>query len=141
MAKNHPKSIEIAEETPKRPCSDIKCPFHGKLTIRGRQFKGTIVSTKMKKTAVIEFDRLHFLKKYERYEKRKTRLKVHNPECINAREGDIVKISECRPLSKTKNFVVVQKLGIEKGFKVKMEAKEMAKATTDKEEKPEQNSE
>ena len=129
MTKADLRKIGIAEETPKQPCADAKCPFHGRLPVRGRQFVGTITSTKMKKTAVIEFDRLYFLKKYERYEKRKTRLKIHNPECINAKEGDIVKIAECRPLSKTKNFVVVQKLGTEKGFAGKMEAREAAKVT------------
>ena len=81
----------------------------------------------MRKTAVIEFERLHFLKKYERYEKRRTKLKVHNPECINAKYGDVVKVIECRPLSKTKNSIIIQKLGIEKGFKGKMEARELAK--------------
>ena len=83
----------------------------------------------MRKTAAIEFNRLHFLKKYERYEKRRTKLKVHNPECINAKDGDIVRIMECRPLSKTKNFVIIEKLGIEKGFKEKMEARESGKIT------------
>ena len=81
----------------------------------------------MRKTAVIEFERLYFLKKYERYEKRRTRLKAHNPECINAKEGDIVKVMECRPLSKTKNFVIIKNLGKEKGFKGKMEARESSK--------------
>ncbi len=122
-------------EIPKQKCSDTKCPFHGKLGARGRQFTGTVVSTKMRKTAVIEFERIHFLRKYERYEKRRTILKVHNTECINAKDGDIVKVMECRPLSKTKNFVIIQILGKEKGFKEKMEARETAKVEKpDKEE-------
>ena len=112
----------------------MKCPFHDNLSVRGRQFTGVVVSTRMRKTAVMEFERQHFLKKYERYEKRRTKLKVHNPECINAREGELVNIMECRPLSKTKNFVIVQKLGVEKGFKGKMEAREAAKITAKKEE-------
>ena len=40
---------------------------------------------------------------------RKTKIKTHNPPCINAKEGDMVKMMECRPLSKMKNFVVVKK--------------------------------
>ncbi len=121
------KNIGIAVETPKQGCNDDKCPFHGSLSVRGRQFAGTVISTKMRKTAVIEFERLYFLQKYERYEKRRTKLKVHNPECINADEGDIVKVVECRPLSKTKNFVITQKIGEEKGFQEKMQAREEAK--------------
>ena len=132
--KNESRNIGLVLEAPKQECKDSKCPFHGKLTVRGRQFTGTVVSTKMRKTAVIEFERLHYLKKYERYEKRRTKLKVHNPECISAKEGDIVKIMECRPLSKTKASVIVSKLGVEKLFMEKMSARELSKADKKKEE-------
>ena len=127
MKKTEARNIGVAAGVPSHKCKDAKCPFHGSLTVRGRQLTGTIVSTKMRKTAVIEFDRLYFLPKYERYEKRRTKLKVHNPECISAKDGDIVDVMECRPLSKTKNFVIIQKVGREKGFKEKMEAREAAK--------------
>ena len=134
MTKIETRNIGIVMEMPKQSCNDVKCPFHGKLSVRGRQFTGTVLSTKMRKTAIIEFDRLQYLKKYERYEKRRTKLKVHNPECINAKEGDLVKLMECRPLSKTKNFVIIQKLGVQKGFMGKMEARESAKIIAKKEE-------
>lgn len=134
MAKTEARNIGIVLEAPGSKCSDAKCPFHGKLSVRGRYFTGTVVSAKMRKTAVIEFDRLYFLEKYERYEKRRTKLKVHNPECINAKEGDVVNVVECKPLSKTKNFTIVQKLWVEKGFKEKMEAREAAKVIVKKEE-------
>ncbi len=132
MTKTEARNIGIAIEAPKQSCTDIKCPFHGNLSTRGRQFIGTVTSTKTRKTAIVEFERLNFLKKYERYEKRRTKLKAHNPECINAKDGDIVKIMECRPLSKTKNFVIIQKLGLERGFKGKMEARESAKIESKK---------
>ena len=137
MKKPETKNIGISAEEPKQKCEDSKCPFHGHLSVRGRQFTGTVVSSKMRKTAVVEFGRLNFLPKYERYEKRRTRLKVHNPECINAKEGDVVNISECRPLSKTKNFVIISKLGKEKGFKEKMEARESAKVEKPRKEEDE----
>ena len=124
--KNTTRNLESAE-APQQKCNDVKCPFHGKLTVRGRQLTGTVISTKMRKTLVIEFERLHFVPKYERYEKRRTKIKVHNPECIKVKDGDIVKVMECRPLSKTKNFVIIQKSGHEKGFKERMEARETAK--------------
>src|SRR3989338_4409836 len=132
MIKLEAKNIGIVLQAPKQKCSDINCPFHGSLSVRGRQFTGAVISAKMKKTAVIEFERLHFLKKYERYEKRRTKLKVHNPECIDAKDGDVVKVMECKPLSKTKNFVIIQKLGAEKGFKEKMESRETAKIAAKK---------
>ena len=127
------KVIEMKSES-QTGCNNLKCPFHGNLSVRGRKLTGTVISAKMRKTATIEFDRLFYLKKYERYEKRRTRIKVHNPECINAREGDITEVMECRPLSKTKNFVIIRKLGAAKGFKEKMEARESSKVTPKKEE-------
>ena len=81
----------------------------------------------MQKTAIVEWERKQFLSKYERYEKRRSRVKAHSPSCIGAQDGDIVKIMECRPLSKTKNFVIVEILGKEKGFKERMEAEDEAK--------------
>ena len=127
MKTQETRGIGMAAEAPKNKCIDAKCPYHGRLSVRGRQFTGLVISTRMRKTAVIEFERLYFLRKYERYEKRRTKIKVHNPECISAKDGNVVGIMECRPLSKTKNFVIIQKLGTEKGFKEKMEARESAK--------------
>ncbi len=91
-------------------CNDPNCPFHGSLKLRGRTFTEKLVSAKANRTATIEIERRHYIPKYERYEKRKTRLQVHNPECINAKEGDIVKVQECRPISKTKHFVIIKKI-------------------------------
>jgi small subunit ribosomal protein S17 len=48
--------------------------------------------------------------KFERYEKRQSKIHAHNPPCIEAKAGDRVKIAECRPLSKTKSYVVVEVL-------------------------------
>lgn len=125
---------------PKNKCEDKQCPFHGNLKIRGRTFTGTVVSDKMSKTAVAEWQRKHYLKKYRRYENRRTKIKVHNPSCINAKEGDIVRFMECRPLSKTKNFVIIENLGKEKGFKERVEALEEAKVKkVVKEEKPQED--
>ncbi|MBW2983687.1 30S ribosomal protein S17 [Candidatus Woesearchaeota archaeon] len=127
--------VKMAE----RKCDDKNCPIHGSLKCRGMGFVGTIISTKMHRTAILEWEWKHFLPKYERYEKRRTRIKVHNPACIDAKDGDIVKVMECRPLSKTKHFVIVEKLGVEKGFRERMEAEEAAKVI--EKEKPEESKE
>ena len=95
--------------------------------LKQRVLKGVVVSDKMHRTAVVEWNRTHYLRKYERYEKRRTKLKVHNPQCISAKDGDIVRIIECRPLSKTKNFVIIENLGKEKGFLERLRALEEAK--------------
>ena len=78
------------------------------ISTRGRTFTGTVIRDKMSKTVTVEWERRKYIPKYERYEKRRTRVKAHNPENINAKEGDLVKIKETRPLSKTKNFIVIE---------------------------------
>ncbi|MBW2978134.1 30S ribosomal protein S17 [Candidatus Woesearchaeota archaeon] len=109
-------------------CKDKNCPFHSNLSLRGMSFVGTVISTNMTKTAIVEWTRRYFLPKYERYEKRRTKVHAHNPSCVDAQVGDLVKIKQCRPLSKTKNFVIIEKIGKEKLFKEKLEAREEAKA-------------
>tara|TARA_Y100000310_G_scaffold345598_1_gene467068 strand:- start:11091 stop:11399 length:309 start_codon:yes stop_codon:yes gene_type:complete len=99
----------ISVNYPSGKCMDPKCPFHGNLKVRGRTFAGEVLTKDTHKTAVVGWPRLIRIKKYERYAKRRTRVKVHNPECINAIVGDKVMIVECRPLSKTKSFVIVEK--------------------------------
>ncbi|MBI2135073.1 30S ribosomal protein S17 [Candidatus Woesearchaeota archaeon] len=121
------KNIGLEVSRPKKACEDDNCPFHGTLKCRGRVFTGTVISGRMQKTVNVEWEWQNYLRKYERYEKRRSRVKAHNPSCINANEGDIVKIMECRPLSKTKGFVVVEVLGREKGFEQRMEAEEASK--------------
>jgi len=121
------RNIGIDVKSPKGNCGDEKCPFHGSLTCRGRSFIGTVISDKMHKSVVVEWSRRNFIRKYQRFEKKRTKIKVHNPTCINAKEGEIVKIIECRPLSKTKNFVIIENLGKEKGFIEKTEALEESK--------------
>ena len=81
------------------------------LSLRGRSFVGTVISARMQKTVTVKWERKHFLKKYERYEKRKSRISAHSPSCISAKKGNFVKIAECRPLAKTKHFVVIEKVG------------------------------
>ena len=50
------------------------------------------------------------MKKYERYEKRTRRYAAHLPSCIGeVASGDNVRIMECRPLSKTVKFCVIEK--------------------------------
>jgi len=105
-----PKNIGIQVPAPKKSSTDKKDPFFYSLKLRGRILTGTVVSTKATRTAKVEFERRIPLPKYERYEKRRTRLLVHNPDSIQAQVGDLVKIAECRPLSKTKNFVIIEKL-------------------------------
>lgn len=110
MVKNEIKNIGIETTKPSKAPKivDPKDPFYGSVKVRGRTFTGTVISAKMQKTVSVEWPRRRFNAKYERFEMRRTKVKAHNPESIDAKEGDIVKIIESRPLSKTKNFVVIE---------------------------------
>jgi len=101
--------IEVTE--PKNKCKDPNCPFHGTLPVRGQVLEGIVTSYKAERTITVERSFYKFIRKYERYEKRKSKIKAHLPDCIKVNVGDAVKIAECRPLSKTKNFVVVEVKG------------------------------
>lgn len=104
--------VGLGIEPPKQKCEDRNCPFHGTLSVRGRAFEATVVSDKMARTVTVELEHMHKIAKYERYERRTSKLHAHNPPCIAARAGDKVKLMECRRLSKTKSLVVVQKSGV-----------------------------
>lgn len=90
-------------------CNDKNCPMHGNLSVRGRQFKAKVVSARMRRSAVVKITGIKKVPKYDRYEKRSTRISVHKPDCIEVAEGDEVMIGECRPISKTKSFVILKK--------------------------------
>lgn len=88
-----------------------KCPFYGQLSVRGQTRKGTVVSTDMAKTVIVEREYDVFVPKYDRYMKRRSRIPAHVPGVLDSLEvGDEVTIAETRPLSKTKSHVVVENL-------------------------------
>ena len=69
--------------------------------------EGRVVSNKMNKTVTILVERLVKHALYGKYIRRSTKLHAHDED--NAcNEGDVVRITECRPLSKTKNWRVVE---------------------------------
>ncbi|MEM3436905.1 MAG: 30S ribosomal protein S17 [Nitrososphaerales archaeon] len=104
------RNIGIDVKPPAKSCNDELCPFHGSLSIRGRILEGKTVSIKAKDMAIIEREYLHYIKKYMRYEKRRSKIHAHLPPCLGVKEGDSVKIAECRPLAKTISFVVIERL-------------------------------
>ena len=72
-----------------------------------RTVEGRVVSNKMDKTVTILFERQVKHALYGKYIRRSTKLHAHDEE--NAcNEGDVVRVAECRPLSKSKNWRVVE---------------------------------
>ena len=106
--------MSMTFKKPKKTCDDRNCPFHGTLSVRGRVLEGIVHTAKMDKTVIVDREFTQFSSKFVRYERRHGHIASHNPPCIDVKEGDRVKIVECRPISKTVSFVVVEKLGEEK---------------------------
>merc|ERR1712198_299461 len=107
------KSVGLGFKTPRDAIEgtyiDKKCPFTGNVSIRGRILTGIVQSMKMKRTIVIRRDYLHFIKKYQRYEKRHRNLVAHMSPCFrDVNLGDLVTVGQCRPLSKTVRFNVLK---------------------------------
>ncbi|MEK6842767.1 MAG: 30S ribosomal protein S17 [Nanoarchaeota archaeon] len=98
-------------ETLETDCKDRNCHIHGNLKVRGRTFEGTVIK-KFHKRVVIEFERMIYVRKYERYMKGKTKIHAHLPSCMENQihVGDLIKVQECRPLSKIIHFAVIGKI-------------------------------
>ncbi|MEM4302342.1 MAG: 30S ribosomal protein S17 [Candidatus Caldarchaeum sp.] len=104
------RNIGIPVKPPSRTCEDRDCPFHGRLPVRGILITGTIIKKKMSKTVVVEKKYQVYIRKFKRYERRRSRISAHLPPCLDVEVGDKVRIGECRPLSKTVSFVVLEKV-------------------------------
>tara|TARA_Y100000296_G_scaffold83614_1_gene115081 strand:+ start:287 stop:682 length:396 start_codon:yes stop_codon:yes gene_type:complete len=105
------KMENLAEAKKNSDCKDRNCHIHGNLKTRGRIFEGKITK-KFPKRITIEFERMIYVRKYERYKKSKTKIHARLPICMEDKIqiGDLIKIQECRPLSKIIHFVVIGKV-------------------------------
>ncbi|KAI8818397.1 ribosomal protein S17-domain-containing protein [Fimicolochytrium jonesii] len=109
------KEVGLGFKTPREAIEghyiDKKCPFTSdKVSIRGRILSGVVISVgKMERTIVIRREYLHYISKYNRYEKRHKNLAAHmSPAFIGVEVGDVVTVGQCRPLSKTVRFNVLR---------------------------------
>jgi small subunit ribosomal protein S17 len=73
----------------------------------GKKLSGVVVSDKMQDTVVVAVTRFVKHPKYRKFIKNVKKYHAHNPGNVK-KEGDKVVIQECRPMSKTKNFIVVE---------------------------------
>ena len=107
LIKNKMKQTTEKQNT----CNDKKCHIHGNLKTRGKTFEGTVIK-KFEKRITIEFERMIYIKKYERYAKSRTRIHARLQPCMgkDINVGDLVKIQECKPISKIIHFVVIKKI-------------------------------
>merc|ERR1712010_285767 len=117
------KSVGLGIKTPRTAIEgtyvDKKCPWTGNVTVRGKMLTGVIKTTKMKNTVIIRKDYLHYIKKYQRFEKRHKNTPVHVSPAFRVKPGDEILCGQCRPLSKTVRFNMLKMLrsaGGKKGF-------------------------
>lgn len=75
-------------------------------TLIKKTLHGTVVSDKMQDTAVVSVMRYVKHPKYKKYMRQTKRYHAHNPG-NRAKEGEVVTIRSCRPLSKRKSFEIV----------------------------------
>lgn len=101
------RNIGIDVKAPERLCADPNCPFHGSLRIRGKLLSGRVVSVSAKNMAVVQRESTQFTNKYLRYLKKRHKLHAHVSPCMDLKVGETVTVAECKPISKTVSFVVV----------------------------------
>ena len=79
-----------------------------------RTLTGRVTSTKMAKTVTVLIERKVKHPLYGKYITRSTKYHAHTEEQL--REGDLVEIKECRPISKTKAWTVVRRVEASKAL-------------------------
>ena len=110
MSKGKPRDIGVDVEAPTNPWDgDVNDPFYGTLRVRGQVLRGIVVKAKAQKTVVVQINKMKYDSKYERYARSSSKISAHSPASVGANEGDAVTIMECRPLSKTKSFVIIER--------------------------------
>ena len=100
--------IKVPTPTEKIEENDKKNPFNGTLSIRGKLFEGKVIKSKAKNTVVLQKESPTYYSKFKRYARSKNSIHAHDPSNIKVKEGDLVVAAECRPLSKSVSFVVVE---------------------------------
>ncbi len=72
-----------------------------------KELVGKVVSDKMNKTVVVEVERVVPHPLYKKMIRKRKKFYAHDPE-NKAKEGDMVKIRECKPYSKLKRWKVIE---------------------------------
>jgi len=106
--KRLPRSLRHRHSKPKRerpaerkPITRLPKPEHPRG--RSQERRGVVVSSAMDKTIVVRVDAVKAHPKYKKVVRRSTKFHAHD-EQNQAKVGDVVRIVETRPLSKTKNW-------------------------------------
>ena len=82
-------------------------------TRTGKGLQGKVLSHKMDKTAVVLVSNYKKHPKYGKFIVHDKKFKAHD-EKNEYKEGDVIRMMPCRPMSKEKHFVIVEKLASKK---------------------------
>ena len=102
------RNIGVSVVAPRKTCEDELSPFHGTLPVRGKLLTGIVSSAKAPKMVVVSREYPKPTPKYKRYQRSRSKVHAYLPTCVDVKEGQEVKIAECKPLSKTVSFVVIE---------------------------------
>lgn len=102
------KQNVLGHKAPPKPEQyDKNCPFYGELGVKKELITGKVVKKDSSRSATIEWVKTEYISKYERFAHKRCRLRVHNPSSVNAQIGQKVIAARTRPISKTKNHVII----------------------------------
>jgi small subunit ribosomal protein S17 len=102
------RNIGVTVVSPRKACEDELCPFHGTLSVRGKLLTGIVSSVKAHKMVVVSREYPRAVAKYKRFQRSRSKVHAYLPSCIEVKEGEEVKIAECKRLAKTVSFVVIE---------------------------------
>ena len=107
-AKSHAKAQPAAAAAPAASAAPAPVAVLEAVDTRGkRTLTGRVVSNKMQKTIAVEIERLVKHPAYGKYMRRTTKLLAHD-ENGSSKEGDLVVITPCRPMSRHKSWRLVE---------------------------------
>ena len=104
------RNIGLPVKEPKKKSveNEANSPFNGSLSIRGKLFEGIVINAKANGTAVIQKESPIYFTKFKRFGRSKNKIHAHIPSNLNIQVGDNVVAAECRPISKSVSFVIVE---------------------------------
>jgi small subunit ribosomal protein S17 len=103
------KHVKPKRERPAQRSPIVRLPKPDQVRGRRQERRGVVVSDAMDKTIVVKVDTVKAHRKYKKVVRRSTRFHAHDEQNA-AKVGDLVRIVETRPLSKTKNWRLAEVL-------------------------------
>ena len=101
-------TAEKFKSGPLKECADRNGPVHGRLAIRGKLIDGRVTGSQARQTITLQKDAPIYFGKFKRYARGKSTIHAHVPGCMDVESGDSVLTAECRPISKSVSYVVVE---------------------------------